>query len=263
MGNAGSLFLKWKDQPLVRDMNTLRTLIRMMSYILGRHPDAYGLIPEENGFIRLRHLLHALHEEEGYRHVREADILEVVHQQGKPVFEMRDGWIRALDRVLLPSILECTKPPKVLFTCVRPKGYGTALADGIRPTAFRYVWLVTDSERAYRLGRRIHPKPVVISVHTKTAMEAGCRFLIMGELYLSSFLPNASLMGPSLEKVMQQGKEESPTKKEPSIPEDIGGFRIDPDTLHKHRYPIAKSGRKKRIEWKHQRGKAVRDERMS
>jgi len=253
-----------KDQPLdVMDMNTLRTRIRMMSYILGRHPDAYGLIPDENGFVRLRHLLHALHEEEGYRHIREADIFEVVHQPGKALFEVRDGWIRALDRVQLPNILECSQPPKVLFTCVRRKGYGTVLADGIRPTAFRYVWLVTDSERAYRLGRRIDPKPVVIPVHTKKAMEAGCRFLIMGELYLSPFLSNGSLMGPSLEKVLQQEKEESPTKKATSMPEDIGGFRIDPDTLLEHRYPVLKSGRKKRVEWKNQRRKVFREAGMS
>jgi len=243
-------------------MNTLRTLIRMMSYILGRHPDAYGLIPEENGFIRMRHLLHALHEEEGYRHIREVDILEVVHQQGKSLFEVRDGWIRALDHEQLPNIQECSQPPKVLYTCVRRKGYETVLSEGIRPTAFRYVWLVSNSERAFRLGRRIDPKPVVIAVHTKTAMDAGSRLMIMGELYLSPFLPKGSLMGPSLEKVIQQEKGDPPTKKDKSVPEDVGGFRIDLDTLHEHRFPVSKSGRKKRIEWKNQRRKATREVHM-
>ncbi|MEW6260837.1 MAG: RNA 2'-phosphotransferase [Thermodesulfobacteriota bacterium] len=240
-------------------MNTLRTLIRTMSYILGRHPDAYGLIPEENGFVRLRHLLHALHEEEGFRHIREVDILEVVHQEGKSLFEVRDGWIRTMDQARVPSILECSQPPKVLYTCVRRKGYGTVLADGIRPTAYRYVWLVPDSERACRLGRRIDSKPVVIAVHTKTAIEAGGRFLIMGELYLSTYLPKGSLMGPPFEKVIQQKKDDIPTKPDKSIPEDVGGFRIDLDTLYDHRFQVMKSGRKKRIDWKSQRRKTIRE----
>ncbi len=240
-------------------MHTQRTLIRLMSYILGRHPDAYGLIPDENGFVRLRHLLHALHEEEGYRHIREVDILEVVHQEGKALFEVRDGWIRTLDCGQIPRILECSQPPKVLYTCVRRKGYGTVLTDGIRPTAYRYVWLVPDSERAYRLGKRIDPKPVVIPVHTKTAMETGCRFLVMGDLYLSTFLPIGSLMGPPLEKVIQQEKRGVPTNQEKSHLEDVGGFRIDLDALHDHRFPVSKSGRKKRIDWKSHRRKTVRE----
>jgi putative RNA 2'-phosphotransferase len=34
----------------------------MLSYVLGRRPDEFGLVPDADGFVRLKDLLKALHE---------------------------------------------------------------------------------------------------------------------------------------------------------------------------------------------------------
>jgi len=41
----------------------------MLTYILAYRPDEFGLVPSEEGFVRYKDLLKALHEEDGWRTV--------------------------------------------------------------------------------------------------------------------------------------------------------------------------------------------------
>jgi len=47
-------------------MRSPQNLAKMLAYVLGRRPDEFGLIPDAEGFVRIKDLLKALHEEEGW-----------------------------------------------------------------------------------------------------------------------------------------------------------------------------------------------------
>lgn len=241
-------------------MKSIRILEKLLSYILGRKPDEYGLVPDENGFIRMRHLLEALHEEEGFGYVREIDILELQKQGKLPSFEIHDAWIRAKDREKLPCIAPCFHPPKLLYTAVRRKAYAHVMNRGILPTMYSSVWLVSTIETAQRFGKRIDPKPVVISVNTMKAIDAGGDFQVMGDLYLSSHIPNVSIFGPPLEKIlrMYRNTAKQVQKQNMAKPPISGGYFIDLEQPDQKPVSNGKSGRKKQIYWKKDRRRSLR-----
>ena len=55
-------------------MATNKALIKFskfLVYILGRKPDEFGLVPDKDGFVKIKELLKAINEEDGWRHIRE------------------------------------------------------------------------------------------------------------------------------------------------------------------------------------------------
>ena len=44
-----------------------KQLAKLLNYALGRDPDEFGLVPDESGFIKIKELLKALHEEDGWK----------------------------------------------------------------------------------------------------------------------------------------------------------------------------------------------------
>ena len=51
-------------------------LAKFLDYVLGRNPDEFGLVPDEQGYVKIKELLKALNQEEGWRHLRLANINE-------------------------------------------------------------------------------------------------------------------------------------------------------------------------------------------
>ena len=52
-------------------------LEKLLTYILGRRPDEFGLVPGPDGYVKIKDLLKALSEEPGWRHVRRSHLREV------------------------------------------------------------------------------------------------------------------------------------------------------------------------------------------
>ena len=53
-------------------------LNKFLSYVLARCPDEFGLIPDQDGWVRIKELLRALSEEPGWSYVRRGHINEAV-----------------------------------------------------------------------------------------------------------------------------------------------------------------------------------------
>ena len=66
----------------------IESLSRFMVYVLGHHPDEFGLVPDLDGFIKIKELLWAIHEEEGWRYVRQSHIREVLLSKERILFEV-------------------------------------------------------------------------------------------------------------------------------------------------------------------------------
>lgn len=222
-----------------------KQLAKLLHYILGHHPDEFGLVPHPDGSVPLKDLHQAIREEEGWSYVRLADIREVLLIEPDE-FELIDDRIRLNPHKDSRPFMnrEPFVPPDILYHGARQKAYPHILTRGLFPTRHPYVCLTSDEGLALRIGRRRDPKPVLIKVHAARAHEGGILFFRIGELlYLVESLPPAYLEGPPLPK------EKPPPKKPPerAVYRPPGSFEIDLGSIPKR----LRQEREKRSEsWK-------------
>jgi putative RNA 2'-phosphotransferase len=228
-----------------------RQLEKLVTYILGRRPDEFGLVPDGEGWIGLRDLVKAISEEPGWGYVRESHIHEAFITTNEKPFILSDEKIRAVcqDHILRG---EEGIPPKLLYHCVRRRAYPVVFEQGITASGRLGILLATTEELAQRMGKRRDQEPVLLTVHAQRASEAGVKFSKFGELiYITDHVPVGYFTGPPLPQV--EDKEAPKPKKEPVvIKNDLpGSFTFDVErsrALHQQR--LKRKGLRKDIPWK-------------
>jgi putative RNA 2'-phosphotransferase len=203
-------------------------LAKYLDYVLGRRPDEIGLVPDPQGYVKIKELLKGLAEEEGWRNVRTAHLNEMLVVLPKPPIEISENMIRATHREDLPVEKIEFNPPKLLYTCIRRRAYPRALEKGILPGLNRAVVLSVDTDMALRMGKRIDPDPILLTVHVGMAQDrGGLIFRQVGQLlYLTDYLPAEFFSGPPLpkeKKVEPKADRKSPVARNP----EPGSFQVD------------------------------------
>lgn len=246
-----SIILAIKTSTMGRQKNH-KQLKKLMTYILGRRPDEFGLVLDDQGFLRLKDLLKAISEEPGWRYVRKSHIHEVLVTSGEKPFVLENDKIRAVcrDKVLQPE--DETIPPKLLYHSVRARAYPVVYKEGIIPLGQPKVFLATTQELAQRMGKRRDPAPVLLTVHAQRASEAGVRFSKYGEfIYITDHVPAGYFTGPP---VPQEKKKEAlgPQKEPAAIPKELAGsFALDVKRSHAlQQQSLKRKGLRKEIAWK-------------
>ena len=233
-------------------------LSKLIVYMLGRQPDEFGLLPDENGYVKIKDLMKALGEEPGWRHVRLNHIREVTYSAGSPAVEIENNLIRAKDRTHLffPEVPDTL--PKLIYCAVRQRAYPVLLEKGLTPTANR-ILLAGEIAMAKRLGRRIDPSPVILTVNSENARKKGATVWRFGKrLFLSDCLPLGSFSGPPLPKNRPNAKlVELPEPQ--ATPKRPGSYYLDltVDTARNHR--SKKRSRQRKNEWKRDRARISRN----
>lgn len=208
-------------------------LSRFLIYVLGRRPDEFGLVPDSQGFVTFKELLQALHEEEGWRHVRQSHINEILMGTHRSLFETEADRIRSVERLWEA---ECRRPalflPKILFTPIRRRAHAAVMEKGLKGHAGRPVILSADRETALRIGRRRDPDPVLLEVRAAAAKQSGILFHAFGDLFLGPEIPAPLIAGPQPPKEVaeiRKGKEK-PAEKRPRTQPSLtpGTFVLDP-----------------------------------
>jgi putative RNA 2'-phosphotransferase len=228
-----------------------KQLEKLITYILGRRPDEFGLVPDPRGFVRIKHLVKAITEEPGWGYVRKSHISEVLMTSRRNAFVVEDDLIKAAwpDETAGPAT--GLIPPKLLYHCVRRKAYPVVRQRGIIPLGHPQVFLATTEELALRMGRRRDPEPVLLTIQAQRAFHAGVRFLRQGELiYVVDHVPLDYFSGPAPPK---DKKEASQPKKQPPPTEQTvaGSFTIDMERSQAlHQQGIKRKGVRKDIAWK-------------
>jgi putative RNA 2'-phosphotransferase len=216
-------------------------LAKIISYILGRNPAEFGLVPDPDGFVKIKDFLKAVSEEDGLKYVRRSNINEILITLPNPPVEIRGNHIRAKHRHAMPINIPAQNLPKLLYTCVRRKAYPSVLENGIRPMGFSHVILSSEPEMAERIGRRRDPSPVRLEVQTEISLDKGITFYEVGEtLYLAESILPGCFTGPPLPK-----QKEPFTKRdavdEPALDRIPGSFMLGlkeknaPDKTSQHK----------------------------
>ena len=214
-----------------------------MTYILRHRPDEFGLVLDQDGFVPVKELLQAIHEEEGWSFVRMADIMYVVNASDRERFQMDEKRIRASYGHSLSTKIqyEPSVPPKILYHGTRRKAYPTILNHGLKPMGRQYVHLAVSEDLALRIGKRRDPKPVLLTVKSLEAHRDGIVFYRANELiFLVEALPVQYMTGPPLpdDTHVQETKKKKPQKEEPEIPEHV----LFAERLHPHKGRTKKKG---------------------
>jgi putative RNA 2'-phosphotransferase len=204
-------------------------LSKLLFYILRHRPDEYGLVLDPEGYVSVKELLQALHEEEGWSFVRRDHLQELALTSDRARFEMDDNRIRASYGHPLPVSIryESVEPPKILYHGTRRRTYPVILIHGLRPMGRQYVHLAATRELALRMGRRRDPDPVLLEIQALKAHHEGIPFCRANELiFLVEALPPQYLIGPPLSKIKMDkpSKEKKEEEKAPLsfVSHDLG-----------------------------------------
>lgn len=232
-------------------------LAKLLAYILGRNPAEFGLVPDTQGFIRIKDLLKAICEEQGWRHIRRHHLEEVMLTSARPPIEINGDRVRAVDRAHLHRVTVSEKAAKQLYTCVRRKAYPTVLEKGVLPGAHPFVILSDNKKMAERLGLRSDATPVLLTVSVPLMKENGLRLQHAGgTLFLADRIPPDCFTGPAPVKTRDEKKPAAAVDRAPT-PKTPGSFYIELTNETPHR--PHKGQKNKGIEWKRARRQMNRD----
>jgi len=192
----------------------LQELKKLIEYILLYRPDEFGLFLDDDGSLPIKELMWALHEEEGWKHIRLGHLKELSYSHLESPFTLEENCIKP--KQPREQISSAAVPPRLLFYAARRKAYPVILKHGLRPGGRPYVPLATTEEIALRIGRRRDPKPILLTIHAAKAHDEGHIFSHCGELlYLVRNLPPPFLSGPPLRESTKPTKVARPKAPEP------------------------------------------------
>jgi len=204
-------------------------LATFLDYILGRRPDEFGLVPDGEGYVKIKDLLKVMHEEVGWGYVHQGALNEVVLSVPDAPVEIAETRIRAVNRDRLPIPTVPRSFPKLLYTAVRRKAHPVVLENGIPPLGgVRHVVLSSDRTMAHRIGKRIDQTPVILTVQVEWAAQRGVQILKFGEkLYMAGSIPVGAFTAPPLPKEKAEPTAKKNTHEENPQAKTPGSFTLD------------------------------------
>lgn len=227
-----------------------KQLTKLITYILERRPDEFGLVLDQNGYIKVKELLKAIHEEDGWKYVRRSHLDEIMITLSDPPFELSENLIRAMHRHRLPKHVFTQDLPKLMYTCIRQKAYPHVTDKGLSPIAAPHVILSSNRQMAERMGKRIDQAPILLTVNVRQSLVNGVKFSHAGgALYLANFIPAKCFSGPPLPKDKPDVKKPETTEI-PAQQRTAGSFFVDLDDRNSYRNSGPKMSKKNKLNLK-------------
>ena len=237
----------------MKSQHSVKNLEKFMSYVLGRRPDEFGLVPDSDGWVKIKDLLKALNEEDGWRHIRRAHLNELLLSHPGSEIEIEANRIRTTFQAHLFGARPAEQPPKLLYTCVRRRAYPAVQEKGLFVSGEDKIVLTADPDMARRIGKRRDPNPVLLTVRVEQTIENGVVYQQVGEsMYLADFLPAETFSGPALPKEKTVKAPKAPEETRPYRP-DAGSFILDPARINPEDRQEQRERKRKEQDWKKER----------
>lgn len=225
-----------------------RQLKKLIEYILGRNPYEFGLVPDRDGFVKIKELIKAINEEEHFRHIRRSHIDELLITLSDPIVEIKDIFIRAAKREDLPPWVIPERLPKILYSAVKESAYPHVIENGLSPSFNDRVILSSDMDLMVRIGKRIASDPVILHVNVEQAEKEGVLITQCGDsIFLSKIIPPDCFSGPPLSKMKKPVKRPNAHKK---IERPVPGGDVTLGDVVQERPAISIQEKKDRDSWK-------------
>ena len=184
------------------DKKNRRRLAKLIFAILARNPFEYGLIPDEEGWIKTKDLHYALMQTGTFKSLSVKGLEQFFNLYRPDKMEIDHRRVRALPEFHAAGLLEFPQatPPLMLYIAVRPKAHGHVLRKGMRPPGdAKWLLLWPEKEQALKMGMRRDREPLVGTLRSHDAISDGAVFFRAGEnLYLTQWLEPGWLDLPPL-----------------------------------------------------------------
>lgn len=174
------------------------TLSKFMSLLLRHQPDAFGLAPDEQGYVPLDELVLVVSSQAGWQSVGADDLRRVVASSDKQRYEIDGDRIRAryghsiARRITYPAC----EPPERLYHGTAPGALLLIRKQGLRAMSRQYVHCATEPALARQVGGRHAKAPVVLVVRALEAWRDGIAFYSPEDrIYLADAIPARYLEG--------------------------------------------------------------------
>jgi len=215
-----------------------RLFKKLLITALAKKPDSFGLVPDENGWIKLKELVKAISQEQRFKHVTAKVIEQFVLLLEKEDFELdsQSKKIRVSYKLRknLKFSYEISIPPPILFTAIRPKAYHYILTNGFISKENPIVFS-RSKELALKRGKWIHNNPLLVTIKAYEAANNGSVFYKVGEeIFLSHYIaPEYIHIEGSVPKISVKDQEKYKPDKTYEIKapkaETMGSFFMSPD----------------------------------
>lgn len=231
-----------------------KQLLKLLNYILGRQPDEFGLVPDQDGFVKIKELLQAINEESGWKYVRRHHLDEILLSIPAPTIEIKSDSIRATNRERLVRLELVQSPPQFLYVCIRRKAHLVVLEKGVFPMGSAQVILSSNIEMALRMGKRKDSHPVLLTVHGQKMIIQGSTLRQLGEiLYLVEKIPVGCFNSPSLAKQRPKTPKVESSPSPPLQSKSPRSFILSFSSDEQTKPHFRNKDRKKEVFWKQDR----------
>jgi putative RNA 2'-phosphotransferase len=159
--------------------DSLNFLSKTISHALRHEPWLYELELDEEGWVSIESLLTSLRRERAdWSDLSKADLIKMIASSDKKRHEINNGKIRAIYGHSLPGKLlkVLAKPPKILYHGTSLHAANVIKSEGLKPMNRQYVHLSADVKTARKVGQRKTKQPVILTVKSYDAYQAGLRF---------------------------------------------------------------------------------------
>ena len=176
-----------------QNMNKLEELSREISYALRHAPWEFELDMDEEGWVPIEQLLEALHRENDWKNVTQADIQHMIDVSDKKRHEIIGSRIRAFYGHSIPMKISKTqsRPPKILYHGTARRFMKSIMDNGLSPQSRQYVHLSQDIETAQSVGKRHDDKPCILVIDSLRAWNEGIPFYYGNEkVWLADTIPS-------------------------------------------------------------------------
>jgi putative RNA 2'-phosphotransferase len=171
-------------------------LDKILTAVLDKIPDTFGVVLDENGCLKIKDLYFALQDESGIGPVTPNFLERTINQFLSDKYEILDKKIR-LKPGLRTNFIEMDDgiiPPEILYLCIRRRAYDHVEKFGLETNGDEMPFiLTTDMEIALKLGKKKDNDPVLIEIFADDAANKGIEFFKYGSLYLSYYIPHRFL----------------------------------------------------------------------
>lgn len=168
-------------------------LSKEISYALRHAPWEYELELDENGWVSVDQLLHALHQSIKWKGVSVEDLKTMIDKSEKKRHKIEGNKICAMYGHSIPMkiVKEEAIPPRFLYHGTSSRFINSIELNGLSPMSRQYVHLSEDVETANLVGKRKDNHPVILVVDTEKAREKDIKFYLGNEkVWLADRIPS-------------------------------------------------------------------------
>jgi len=192
------------------DKRELRRLEKILFAMLGRQPDAFGVVLDEGGWFSIKELHQAVMKETGFHHITPRGLIQFFSLYRPEKFEWQENHVRVRLELQGPdlTIYKESTPPELLYVSIRSKAHAHVIARGLQSiNNKKWIVLSTEKEVALKIGMRRDRNPIIAEVMALKSNKAGVVYRKAGKLlYLVESLDPQWMNIPPLPPVREKDR---------------------------------------------------------